>query len=62
MKRLISIAILLLPALLACNKDSEAGTKVATSVVLSTDRLDLQVGESATITATVLPVNVDMGG
>jgi len=62
MKRFITIAILLLPALLACNKDSETSTKTATSVVLSTDKLEIQVGESATLTATVLPVNVDKKG
>ena len=61
MKRLITIAILLLPALIACTEDSGLGSEGATSVVLSRDNLDLLVGESATITATVLPESLGMG-
>ena len=61
MKRIITIAILLLPALLACNKNSGDGNGFATGVTLSTDRVDLLVGETATITATVLPESLNMG-
>ena len=61
MKRFLTIAILFLPALLACNKNSEEGSDVATSVVLSRDKVDLQVGESTTITATVLPESLGLG-
>lgn len=61
MKRFITIAILLLPALLACDKNNEEGSEGATSVVLSRDKVDLRVGETATITATVLPESLGMG-
>lgn len=61
MKRIITIAILLLPALLACNKNSGDGNGFATGVTLSTDRVDLLVGETATITAKVLPESLNMG-
>ena len=60
MKRFLTIAILLLPALFACNKNSD-GNDVATGVTLSTDRLDLLVGQTATLTATVLPESLKMG-
>lgn len=61
MKRLITIAILLLPALFACDPNSGEGAAVATSVVLSKDKVDLHVGESVTITATVHPQSLGMG-
>ena len=61
MKRFIISAILLLPALLACNKSSDNTGEGATSVVLSLEKVDLQVGETATITATVLPESLGMG-
>ena len=60
MKRFLTIAILLLPALFACNKNSD-GNDVATGVTLSTDKLDLLVGQTATLTATVLPESLKMG-
>ena len=50
MKRFIITAILILPALIACNPDSEEGAQSALNVVLSKDKVDLQVGESVTIT------------
>jgi len=61
MKRFISIAILLLPALFACESGSETGIGFATSVVLSTDNVGLMVGQTATISATVLPESLGMG-
>ena len=61
MKRFIITAILILPAILACTPDSEEGGQGATSVVLSKDKVDLQVGESVTITASVLPASLNMG-
>ena len=61
MKRFITIAILLLPALFACNKSSEDLGEGATSVVLSLEKVNLQVGETATLTATVLPESLGMG-
>lgn len=61
MKRFISIAILLLPALFACDPETGTGTGFATSVVLSQDKVDLMVGQSTTITATVLPESLGMG-
>lgn len=61
MKKILTIAILLLPALFACDPDSKDGGSVVTSVVLSRDKVDLHVGESTTITATVLPESLGMG-
>ena len=61
MKRFFTIAILLLPALVACTDDSSEGSEGATSVVLTAEKVDLQVGESKTIGATVLPASLGMG-
>ena len=61
MRRFITIAILLLPALIACTDDSGTGSTGATGVVLSRDNVDLLVGETATLTATVLPESLGMG-
>ena len=61
MKRFITIAILLLPALFACDPSDETESGVSTSVVLSKDKVDLMVGQTATITATVLPESLEMG-
>ena len=61
MKRFITIAILLLPALFACTEDSDTGSEGVTSVVLSMDKVDLMVGETATIKATVLPESLGIG-
>ena len=61
MKRLIIIAILLLPALIACTDSSKDGGSAASSVVLDRDKVSLQVGESTSITATVLPESLGMG-
>lgn len=60
MKRFIITAILILPVLFSCTDKSEDGAAVATSVVLSQDKVDLQVGETATITATVHPTSLEM--
>ena len=62
MKRFITIAILLMGALLvACDPNSEEGAGGATDVVLSMDKVNLQVGQSVTITARVLPESLNMG-
>ena len=62
MKRIITIAILLLGTLLvACDPNSEEGAGGSTSVVLSMDKVNLQVGQSVTITARVLPESLKMG-
>lgn len=61
MKRIIITAILLLPILFACNKNDGNGGEGATGVTLSADKVDLIVGESVTITATVLPESLGMG-
>lgn len=60
MKRFITIAILLLPALFACNKSSD-NDSFSTNVVLSLEKVDLLVGETVTLTATVLPESLGMG-
>lgn len=59
MKRIIITAILILPVLLACNPETEGG--VASRVLLSREMIDLTVGESATLTATVEPESLNMG-
>ena len=61
MKRIILAAILLLPALFACTDNSGNGKGSATDVVLSRDNINIIVGETATITATVLPESLGMG-
>lgn len=62
MKRIITIAILLLPALfVSCDPNSENGIREVTGVVLNTDKVDIQVGESVTLTATVMPESLKMG-
>ena len=61
MKRLILIAMLLLPALYACTDNPGSGSEGATSVVISQDKADLQVGETLTLSATVLPESLGMG-
>ena len=60
MKRFFTIATLLL-SIVACNKNSGEGGNVATGVVLSMEKVDLMVGQTATITATVLPESLGMG-
>ena len=61
MKRYIIIAILLLPALFACTNDSNGGNEGATGVVLNKEKIDLMVGETAELTATVMPESLGMG-
>jgi hypothetical protein len=61
MKRLILSAIFLLPAFYACTDTSEEAYKVVTGVVLSNDKVDLHVGQTTTITATVMPESLGMG-
>ena len=61
MKRLITIAFLILPVLLACTEKNDEGSEGATSVVLSQDKVDLHVGETVALTATVLPESLEMG-
>lgn len=59
--RFFIIAAILLPALFACEGDSEEGSEGAISVVLSQDKVDLHVGETVSISATVLPESLGMG-
>ena len=61
MKKLIITACLILPALIACTDPSENDTNEVTGVVLSKDKVDLLVGESVTITASVMPESLGMG-
>lgn len=61
MKRFISILFLLIPALYACTDISDDGSKEVTSVVLSKDKVDLRLGESVSISATVMPESLGMG-
>jgi len=60
MKRIIFIALLLLPVLFACDKATDQ-TEGAIAVVLSYDKIDLMAGETATLTAQVLPESLGMG-
>ena len=59
MKKILFI-ILSCTALFACTKATDE-TLTVTSVVMSQDKLDLQVGETATLTAKVLPESLGMG-
>ena len=60
MKKIL-ILIFSCVALFACNKNADDVLGTATSVVLSKDKVDLHVGETATITAKVLPASLGMG-
>lgn len=60
MKKIL-LLILSCAALFACTKNSDDGLGAATSVVMSKSKVDLRVGESTTITATVLPEALGMG-
>ncbi len=60
MKRFFTLAVLLLPALFACTGEKELAKEGATNVVLSKDKVDIMVGETASITATVLPEALKM--
>ena len=59
MKKIL-LLILCCTALFACNKNSGGFLGEATSVVLSKSKLDLHVGETATLTATVHPTSINM--
>ena len=61
MKRFLTIAILILPALVSCVDGPDNGNGSAVNVVLSQDKVDIKVGETATLTATVLPASLNMG-
>ena len=61
MKRYITIAVLLLPALFACTNDSDKGSDGATGVVLDKEKIDIMVGETAELSATVMPESLKMG-
>ena len=61
MKRFIKIALLLMPALYACTGTSDTQGNEVTGVVLSKDKVDISVGESVTLTATVMPESLGMG-
>ena len=61
MKRFIITACLLLPALFACTDPTDTDYKEVTGVVLSKDKVDLLVGESVTLTASVMPESLGMG-
>lgn len=61
MKRLITAALLVLPVLFACQGTSGTGSSVASGVVLNPDNLNIVVGESAVINATVQPASLKMG-
>ena len=59
MKKIL-LLILCCTALFACNKNSGVYLGEATSVVVSKSKLDLHVGETATLTATVHPTSLGM--
>lgn len=63
MKRyILPVLILVLAAALpACDSNSIDGEGTATGVVLNVDKLDITVGQTATLTATVMPQTLKMG-
>ena len=61
-KYILPILILALAAALpACDSNSVDGEGTATGVVLNVDKLDITVGQTATLTATVMPQTLKMG-
>ena len=50
-----------MPALFACTDLANTDSKEVTGVVLSKDKVDIFVGESVTLTATVMPESLGMG-
>ena len=58
MKKILYILLIAVAALYSCKKEEEQTTKLALEVVLSQETLDLNVGETATLTARTLPAEV----
>ena len=58
MKRILYLILIAVAAFSSCKKEEEQATKLALEVVLSSETLDMKVGETATLTARTLPTEV----
>ena len=58
MKKVLYLLTIAIAALSSCKKEEEQATKLALEVVLSSETLELNVGETATLTARTLPAVV----
>lgn len=59
MKKVLYILAIAIAALSSCKKEETQATKLALEVVLSQETLEINVGETATLTARTLPATVD---
>lgn len=60
MRKYLAISLLALSAIVSCKK-ADGGQKLATNVVLSRETVNIHVAEDETITAHVLPENLNLG-
>ena len=58
MKRILYLILIAVAAFSSCKKEEEKATKLALEVVISSETLDMKVGETATLTARTLPTEV----
>ena len=58
MKRILYLILIAVAAFSSCKKEEEQATKLALEVVISSETLDMKVGETATLTARTLPTEV----
>ena len=58
MKKILYLLIIAATALSSCAKEEQQATKLALEVVLSTETLEMKVGETAALTARTLPAAV----
>lgn len=58
MKRIFYLILIAVAAFSSCKKEEEQATKLALEVVISSETLDMKVGETATLTARTLPTEV----
>ena len=58
MKRILYLILIAVAVFSSCKKEEEQATKLALEVVISSETLDMKVGETATLTARTLPTEV----
>lgn len=61
MKKIIIATALILPLLFSCKGSDGGSTETVSRVVISQDKVNLLVGETTTLTATVYPESLGMG-